>query len=280
MSQIFQEVHVFSEGAQASDQKDTRNTYVLVGTKQPWSAPEVVAEYDPAVGLSEMSDGEKEDLLRRSGTRPITDDWAPIENFLAPVVRMASREIAAGLLADRAEEALHEGRTKEAIATCERALRLYALDPNVRRVYASALTTQGNLAGAAQQYEELLRIRPGLIGARIQLASTLARMGRADEGIRVAREAILRDPSQAQAYFVLAILLEQVNRSDEAIAAYAEASRREPKNLDIRNNMGIALVRAGRRDEAQRVFEEILAMDPKFAKARKNLQHLLAEPQS
>jgi Flp pilus assembly protein TadD len=276
MSQVFPEVRVFAEGRPSSEQPNIRNTYILVGTKKPWDSAPVIASFDPRYGISEVSDAELAELRERAPDRPLTDDWAPIENFLAPVVRMSSREIAAGMISDRAEEMLSKGRTSDAIRACEKALELHPADPNIRRVYASALVAAGDIAGSATQYEEILRIRPSMIGARVQLASTLARLGRVEEGIREAREAIRRDPNQAQAYFVLGILLEQGQRTEEAIAAYVEASRLEPQNLEMRNNLGIALARMGRVDEAKRVFEEILAIDPKFAKTRQNLQRLLA----
>jgi tetratricopeptide (TPR) repeat protein len=280
MEAVFDEVQVFSEGAPARDQPNVRNTYILVGTKRPWDPAPVIAGYDPHLGLSPLGDEERADLLRRNGGRLISDDWAPIDNFLAPVVNMASREVAAATIVDRAEDLLESGDTKAALEACEQALRLHELDPNVRRVYANALIKSGDLAGAAHQFEELLRVRPDLLGARVQLASVLARLGRIDEGIVHIEDAIARSPGEAQPHFVRGILLEQAKREEDAIEAYVQASRLDPSNLEIRNNLGIALARSGRNDEAKRTFEEILAADPNFAKARQNLQRLLASQQS
>jgi tetratricopeptide (TPR) repeat protein/spermidine synthase len=279
MEEIFPEVRIFAEGRPPSEQPDVRNTYILVGTKKSWDSAPVIASFDPRYGISELSAVEREDLRARAPKRPLTDDWAPIENLLAPVVRMSSREIAAAMIVDRAEAMLQEGRPEDAIRAAKQALELHAANPNVRRVYANALVAAGDVAGSVEQYQELLHIRPNLTGARVQLASTMARLGRPEEGIQEIREAIRRDPNHAQAHFVLGILLEQVQRPDEAIAAYAETVRLEPRNLDARNNLGIALARAGRVVEAKKVFEEILTIDAKFAKARQNLQRLESNPQ-
>lgn len=274
MREVFPEVHVFSEGRPAIEQPTVRNTFVIIGSRRAWDPAPMIASYDPKVGLSEVSESAQADLLKRSSPRLLTDDWAPIENFLAPVVRQASRDIASSELTDRALKQMRDGKKQAALHTFERAIRLHPIDVNARREYAIALVSAGDVEGAIKQYREVLRIRPGLVAPRVQLASFLARVGRVDEGLREVEEAIRREPTLAQAWLTRGVLLESVKRPEEAIASYAESVRLEPKNLEARNNLGIVLARTGRKEEARRAFEEVLAIDPKFAKARQNLQHL------
>ncbi len=278
LREVFPEVKALSEGVPVEDQPNTRNTFVLIGSKRRWDAGPILAAYDPKIGLSEIGPAQIDDLLRRAPRRLITDDWSPIENFLAPVVRQASRDIASANLTGRAEKLMKQGRLKEARGACEKAIALHPIDVSARREYANVLAASGDLPGAAAQFEEILRIRPAMNAARIQLASTYGKLGREHDAVREIRSAIRLEPENAPAHFVHGILLEEANRPEEAIAAYGEAIRLDPRNLEARNNLGIALARAGRTAEARRIFEAILAVEPKFGKARQNLQRLTDAP--
>lgn len=275
LAATFPEVYAFSEGRPAPDQPSVRNTFILVGSKKSFDPAPVIQSYDPAIGLSLLDEAAMQDLMQRSGHRVLTDDWAPIENFLAPVVRSASREIAASALTDRAEDALQSKKVKKALSISQQAIALHPIDINAHRVRGQALLAEGRSEEAIGEFQEMLRIRPSLLGPRVQMATTYAKLNRIPEALDTIAEAVRRDPKSSQAHFVAGVLLQQAKRFEEAAAAYARAVELDPKNLEARNGLGIALVESGKPEEARRAFEEALAVDPKFTKASKNLQRLL-----
>jgi tetratricopeptide (TPR) repeat protein len=276
LAEVFPTVKVFAEGRPVSEQPLVRNTYVLVASKKDWDSRPVTAEYGHGIALYEMNEAERHQLLERTGRRPLTDDWSPIENLLAPVVRESSQDIAAAMLVGRAEAELAAGHPDKAIRACEEAIRLNPADVSARRMLANALAAKGDTEGSMRQYEEILRIRPSSSGARVQLATALVRQKRNQEALAAIEEAIRSDPHSAQAQFIHGIILEGMSRPDDAIAAYEQAVKLDPKNLEARNNLGIAYARAGRNDEAILAFEETLRIDPNFKKARANLQRVKA----
>lgn len=276
MTEVFPTVKIFAEGRPVSEQPDVRNTFVLVATKKDWDSHPVIAQYERGITLCEMNGAEREQLLERTGRRPLTDDWSPIENLLAPVVRESSRDIAAMMLAQRAESELAAGHVDKAIHACEEAIRLHPAEISARRTLANALASKGDVEGSVKQYEEILRIHPSSSGARIQLATALVRQKKNQEALAAIEDAIRADPQSGQAQFIHGIILEGMSRPEEAITAYQEAVKLDPKNLEARNNLGIAYARAGRNEEAVQAFEETLRLDPNFKKARANLERTKA----
>jgi Flp pilus assembly protein TadD/spermidine synthase len=274
MSDVFPHLRIFVEGGMIGRHPERRNTYVIVGSKREWDSRPLHASYDPARALTEMTDAERIALVARSEGRRLTDDWAPIENLLAPVVRESSRDIAASMLAGQAGDELARGHTKKAIRLSRRALELHPLDLSARRTLASALAASGDAAGSVREYQEMLRVRPSMIGVRVQLALELVKQGRARDALAEIENAIGRDPNVAEARFAHGMILDVLNRPDEAISAYGQAVTLDPKNLEARNNLGIALAKTGRTQEAAAVFQEVLRLDPNFTKARTNLQAL------
>ena len=80
-----------------------------------------------------------------------------------------------------------------------------AADP--QRLFQEAVTAQqqGDNATAAQDYRELLRMHPEAMDVRINLAATLANLGRFGEAIEQCRIVLSADPSNRMARMNLAL---------------------------------------------------------------------------
>ena len=90
MEEVFPHVSVFAEGLPAAGQPDVRNTYILVGAKRPTDWTRVISGYDPRIGLHLLAEEDHTALRASADGRLLTDDWSPVENLLAPVVRKSS----------------------------------------------------------------------------------------------------------------------------------------------------------------------------------------------
>src|SRR5919107_4437916 len=88
---------------------------------------------------------------------------------------------------DAARRCLAESPTERAISICRESVRATPSDASLRRALAAALTARGDTAGALAEFTEILRADPHSARAQLDVATTLDRMGRADEALRAYR---------------------------------------------------------------------------------------------
>jgi tetratricopeptide (TPR) repeat protein len=167
-----------------------------------------------------------------------------------------------------------EGRTAEAIAQYERALKLKPDLAEVHSNLANALAKDpGRLDEAIAQYEEALRLKPVDAKARNNLGNLLIKLpGRINEAIAQFQEAVRIDPDMAAAHNNLGNAFNGQGRTDDAIAQFKEALRLKPNSAEAHSNLGNAFARApGHLDEAISQYEEALRLNPDYASAHNNL---------
>jgi tetratricopeptide (TPR) repeat protein len=103
-------------------------------------------------------------------------------------------------------------------------------------------TTQGRLAEALQDLEKAVRLKPGYVEARFNLAYVLDRLG----------------------------------RTADAAAAYGETIRLSPLHPDAHNNLGILYLRLGDLAGARRELETAVSLEPGNSSFVQNLRRLEA----
>lgn len=117
---------------------------------------------------------------------------------------------------------------------------------------------------AIAQYDEALRMQPGLHHAAIRRADSLARSGRAAQAIDDLRGYVAGHPESVKAHIGLAQMLTQTNRYDEALAVWTAAEARWPDDVNVKAQHALTLDRAGRTDEAL-AQAELAAASPRPA---------------
>ena len=191
---VFPHVEVLVEGSGVEANPDFRFTFIIAASKRPLDWGRIVGSYDPDIRLTRLSGPELEGLVARRGGRILTDDWAPVENLLAPVVKSAWREIASSVFAKRAAEALAAGDPGRAVTQAEKALHLHPrnidashalgdaylklekpglaiphyrrvlethpLDERTRNSLGVALLQSGDRAGAIEEFESIVKHDP------------------------------------------------------------------------------------------------------------------------
>lgn len=121
---------------------------------------------------------------------------------------------------------------------------------------------QGDLAAARRSYEAALRIEPGFIPGYVNLADVLRAQGRDDEGEKVLRKALGRDPRNAQLHHSLGLLLARQRRLPEALAALRKATELDPGEPRFAYVYGVGLNSTGRRAEALAVLRKAHRQHP------------------
>ena len=157
---------------------------------------------------------------------------------------------------------------------------LIRLVPGVAPWYASlgdALRDQGKLDEAIEQEERALRLEPGLATAHLSLGTALERQGRLDQAAASYFQALRLKPNYAEAHNNLGVLLTKRGQIQQAIAHYSEAVRIKPDFAEAHNNLGVALAKTGQTEQAIAHYSAALAIRPDFAQAHYDLGSALAD---
>ncbi|MGD9300548.1 MAG: tetratricopeptide repeat protein [Desulfobacterales bacterium] len=140
-----------------------------------------------------------------------------------------------------------------------------------------ALSHQGRLEEAIEQYQVALKIKPEFSDAHYNLGYALAKIGKLDEGISHFREALRIEPSQVKILNNLGAALVLKGHYWEAIDYFNKALKINPSDADVHNNLGLAFKKQGELDAAMRHFSKAVALDPLHAGALFNRGVLLMD---
>jgi len=161
-----------------------------------------------------------------------------------------------------------QGKLGLAIGCFRRALELNPEFAPAHTNLAIALKKQGDVAGAMKHYEISARLAPEAFEPHYNLGLLLKREGRLEEAIDRFQEVIRIKPELAVAHSELGIAYIERKRWDKAIAAFRKAIERDPGDPLSHSGLGKALLEAGGHpDEAMAEFERSLALDPDAAEA-------------
>jgi serine/threonine-protein kinase len=159
-----------------------------------------------------------------------------------------------------------QGKLDLAIGCFRRALELNPEFAPAHSNLAIALKKQGDVAGAIQHYQESARLAPDAIEPRYNLGLLLAREGRLDEAVERFQEVLGIRPGWALAHSELGNAYCEQARWDEAIVEFRKAIELDPNDSLSHCGLGKALLKAGEHsEEAMAEFERSLALNPELA---------------
>jgi tetratricopeptide (TPR) repeat protein len=118
------------------------------------------------------------------------------------------------------------GKTDEALACYERALRLNPNDENGWTNKGNILYTLGLPGQATDCYERALAVNPRLDRAWMNMGMALNALGKNEAALESYSKALQLNPAQAQAWYLRGLtLMNAFQRFEEAIPFLAEAAR-------------------------------------------------------
>lgn len=161
---------------------------------------------------------------------------------------------------------------KEQLVLAEATVRAQPDSSRARRSLGTSLAEAGRLDEAAVQYEAAARIlsnapagRRQWLEAKVELAITQERMGRAGEAERNYLEVLKEDSAQADALWRLGVLRWQQGRRPEATESWERAVRSNPRHAPALSDLGIAAYNAGNLEAAADFWLRSVTADPTFA---------------
>jgi tetratricopeptide (TPR) repeat protein len=260
--ETFPHVHVITGEVSPPGLPDT---FVVVASRRQIDPQAILVEHSRHLKFRLLGRSEMDTVQERAGRILLTDDYAPVERLLAPVVRHSATEILARRHFQNAVELQVGGRHEQSIRKYRQAL---ALCPSlaVRAYNEIGLMhlAQDKPQEAAGAFRDAIEAHARAGGGQIDVASAhmhfgrlLRRMNRDME----AREHLARaaewfrieleeNPGSVVVWEWLGDTVATLGDLKEASAAFGKAAALEPENLAHYEKLAKALAQQHRYDEA------------------------------
>ena len=165
-----------------------------------------------------------------------------------------------------------QGRGEEARAAFEKAIALQPEGPAIRGPYASWLVDLGEYEAAAAQYDAILASGQDLPEVHIDRLGALAHTSRRDEALADLAAFVERNPGLVRAANNLALFMRADDRMDEAEQVAADVLERDPGNARAARIVAQCRHEAGRDagdalQQAARLAPEDLSLQASLAQA-------------
>lgn len=122
--------------------------------------------------------------------------------------------------------------------------------------------------------EELVRVKTGRWQQREQ-ANLLLESGQHEEAVRLFRQMVSQDPTDALALVDLGTALAQMGRVEEAVQQFEAALPHTASKSRIHLNLSMGLIQMGREEQALEHCRQAIETDPNFTEAHFQLANLL-----
>jgi tetratricopeptide (TPR) repeat protein len=153
----------------------------------------------------------------------------------------------------------------------EAARRALELDPELSESHASLGTIHASYTWdweqSAKSYDRALELNPSNALARKGHAELLSFLGRHDEALAEAQQAVALDPLSLVAHANLGIIYYRARRYDEAMQQMKQALSLDPNYMLAHLNLGLMLAAKGAFNEAATAFQQASRYAPEFTDA-------------
>lgn len=235
MESVFPHVEVLALSDLERMDRRSRVTFVVAASRRPLPEPA-----DPRYPYARIPPPALHAYVGAREGMVLTDELAPVERLVAPVVLAAAGEQAASA-------ALRQG-----LLHAER----------------------GDVDGFVELCREALRRDETFVEAHYNLGVGLYASGRHAAAMAEWQRAVALDPSHGEAHYNLGAALYEQGRLVEAERSLRAAVRLRPELAAARNALGVVLEAGGHPEEARRRYAEALALDPSLAEASAHLRRL------
>ncbi|GMV99267.1 MAG: hypothetical protein AMXMBFR84_04060 [Candidatus Hydrogenedentota bacterium] len=265
---VFDYVYVFSSGSPPN----LRDTFVIVSSQRPLeleTIPESIRSRHPYGGR--LLNGELLDnLMARTRDFVLTDDFAPVDNLLAPVV-LRSGEQREEAFIDRAIDALAASDPRTAEELARQALSINARSAKAYEILGVALSQQNDHEGAIAAYREAIAINPAEAIAHYNLGLEMEQQGDTETAIASWRNAVAADPAYEPALRKLGTTLLMQGRAPESVEVLQLLTSANPQSATAFYNLGLALGQTGQLEEAVKAWSQSAQLNPANADTHYNL---------
>jgi len=261
LEQTFPYVYVITE----VEPPFARSTFVILAAKCQINL-ENLGEEKPVKNLDLwiLSDSEIDTLKEKAHRIVLTDNYAPVENLLAPVVRESAVDLLAAKYLSQAKKLRREGRWKESISKYKGAIRTNPrLSVNTYNDIAMVLGEHGRWQEAvdalksALEYNEKAEFKQSVSNMHYNMGIALKNLGKNEEGsehlhkaVEGYREDLVKRPDPVKIFRRLGNALMEIGNFSEATKHFQQAVDMDPYDIENHSTLVQALVTQKRYDEA------------------------------
>jgi tetratricopeptide (TPR) repeat protein len=267
LEETFPYVYVLAE---REAQKSVRMTFSIIASKLELDLPAIMQRQFKDVEPWCLSTSDIDTLKQKSGRGVLTDDYAPVENMLAPVVRQSAKEILARKYLRQAEKLKEQAKWDQSIAKYKLAMELNpSMSIKAYNEIGLIEAARANLPEAAQalrsaiDYHKKTGAREKIIAIiHYNLGIVLQKMGKRGQAMeQLARAAgefraeLAENPDSALLWTRLGDTLATMGEFKAAADAFTKALSLDATNLLYYDNLVQALQYQGKLDEAIEVLK-------------------------
>ncbi len=215
-----------------------RNTVVWAAGAAPLDASDIarwMADPERFEGVALTSE-HFADLRARNGECVLTDDFAPVENLLAPVVRSDRQgrleaALAAGIRAAQKQD------YPRAVRQFRKALEIAPGHEDALTDLAQAQELAGDASGALDTCAALVQLHPRNVAARNRAALLLAKAGHVGPALEQWNASLAINPEQPEVLNNLGAVAMQAGEREKAVGYWRQALRYAPDSPILRRNL-------------------------------------------
>lgn len=137
-----------------------------------------------------------------------------------------------------------------------------------------AQQARGDSEGAAQSFQEALRLKPDYVLAHNNLGIALVHMGKDEDALAAFGEALRWNAGAAEPHNNIGYLMSKRGEWELALKSYENAIHAEPYGVSAHNNLGTLFFKQGDVVRAEAEWERAVTLDPDYLPARENLARL------
>jgi tetratricopeptide (TPR) repeat protein len=266
LEQTFSNVYVLSEFAP----KKRRNVFIVAAAMQKLDIEKILEQYRRGVDIwylddTELDDTEIDMLRQKAGGIVLSDDYVPVENMLAPVVRRSGIEFLVGKYRGQARELKREGKLDEAIAKWR---DMVNIDETISVLAFNEIgmieAQRGDFNEATQafrqaiRYNEQAQIKINLAAVHLNLALLLKKQLKQpkeaeehfQEAIEGFKKELAKNPQSIETVIRLASTLVEIEDFKQATEYCQKAVDLNPYDVSNHYALSKVLESQGRYDEA------------------------------
>ena len=169
-------------------------------------------------------------------------------------------------LFEQARNAQAQGNLAEAARLYRQILTSTPM-PEVMVNYGNVLGQLGNRAEALAQFDQALKIKPGMFEALFNRANLLLELKRPAEALANYDQVLASRQDFAGVWNNRGTALRALRRLDEALASFQKAAAVAPRHFNALTNCAVILLDMGRLTEGLAAADRALAVQPGFADA-------------
>jgi Flp pilus assembly protein TadD len=198
LERSFPFVRVYFVGSGASLQARYRDTFVILAAPRELNVHDVDDADLEHYGLHQLPEGDAAALRDRAAGLVLTDDRAPTEVLLAPVVVASAKSLAAGELVGRGQVAFARGRIEDAERLLRHAVVAEPWNAEALRGLGEIYEGRGDRDRAKEHWKRSLHFDPTQRDLRVKLAQDAAGRGDLDEAVEYLRGGLAQSPDDAE----------------------------------------------------------------------------------